>query len=134
MLCAVVAEGNSVRRACAALGIPWSTYQGWRKQGDADVLEGAETTQALLVQEIDRARASASVHLVHVVQLAARTGDWRAAAWLAERIDPEEFSRPEVRATVRSMTAGGEVHEIQISLGGRQEDYMYPEDEDPEVN
>ena len=86
----VVAElklGLGVTGACARAGIAKSTYQSWMTRG-ATGEEPFSTFSAAAT----RARADGVRALAATVRKAAND-DWRAAAWMLERQDPDEWSK-----------------------------------------
>jgi len=81
---------NSLPRVCAAVGIPRNTWRAWNKRGVADIQAGKlDSVNARWVQAINAARGQAVQSLIGVIYGAAQGGDWKAAAWLVERIAPE---------------------------------------------
>lgn len=84
-----VAGGLPIDVAARAAGVAPSTVRSHRDRH-------REFATAL-----DAALATAkSSMLAHVRNAAPK--DWKAAAWLLERRFPEEFARPEIRATIAS--------------------------------
>ena len=71
--------GDTRRRACALVGMSEDTLKRWEKT-DADF------AVRLMVAEARRDRS-----LVVDIRTAARKGDWRAAAWLLERVAKEDY-------------------------------------------
>lgn len=113
-LCEHIASPMAVRHACAMVGLGESTFFDWMKRG-ADGEPGfAEFSEA-----VARARAEAASKLVAGIATAAApmtwtnpdtgkkesisAGDWRAGAWLAERMFPDEYGN---RVQVDQHTTG----------------------------
>lgn len=104
-LCEHIESPMPVRHACAMVGIHEGTFYRWMQEAERD-----DASQDLreFREAIARARATASDKLKAVIMRAA-TGytvtklsgsgvavdteefDWKAAAWLAERMFPDEF-------------------------------------------
>lgn len=68
--------GNLVDVACAAVGVPRATFYHWT------------STRPDFRERIEQARAGGKAHNVALIARGARR-DWRAAAWILERTDPE---------------------------------------------
>ena len=86
-LCAELRLGMSIRAACQHVGIDDSTYRKWMMRG-ADGEEPFVTFRT----EATRAKADGIRALVATVRKAAQD-DWRAAAWILERREPDDWSR-----------------------------------------
>jgi hypothetical protein len=119
MIVLALESGASIRLACKAAGIDKATYHRWLERGQAeqdrqdtahDALDNLPRRAAKKRREAaqracqphpdeepfrefcDRAmcaHARGDVELLGRIRAAARAGDWRAAAWLAERRIPE---------------------------------------------
>jgi hypothetical protein len=84
-LCELIAESHTIEEASEAVGVSIRTVQRERKRDedfDHDVLLALQKTPDPL----------------KLMEQAART-HWRAAAWLLERQNPEEYARKPVNAT-----------------------------------
>lgn len=114
MTAAVVAELErrpSIRAACAAVGIGQSTYHQWVAKGDAG-------EQACYVEFAERTRAARDkgvARLFNRVVEAGEGGDWRADAWLLERVAPDEFST-RVRTEVSGPDGGAVQAQVQVQV------------------
>lgn len=104
-LCEHIASPMPVKHACGMVGIDESTFYRWMREASHD---DATDEQRQFRQSIAGARATASDKLKAIV-LRAATGykvtkmsgsgkvveaeefDWKAAAWLMERMFPDEF-------------------------------------------
>lgn len=94
-----ILAGVSLALASEAAGIANSTRMYWEKRGRAEqqrLLNGdrarpAEKIYLDFLEATTRARARSLVRLTTQISLAAKR-DWRAAAWMAERRFPEEYS------------------------------------------
>jgi hypothetical protein len=92
-LCEAYARLGVGTYACAEVGVPHSTLMGWlarREQGH---------NYGLLAERWEEAKVRARARLAqHVIDRSAE--DWRAAAWLLERLDPQTWpQKPEVVVT-----------------------------------
>ena len=86
-------DGNSPTRSATLVGISPSTYFHWMSKGskkEPGFLEFSES--------IERAKAQSIVNRVAHISRAADSGNWRAAAWLLERMAPESFGKNSTRA------------------------------------
>jgi len=79
--------GASLQAAAASAGISRSSVYRTLAQGRDDVENGVWSPHAEVTAEILQARGDAHVGLVAIVSRSARNGDWRAAAWLLERLE-----------------------------------------------
>lgn len=52
---------------------------------------------------LEAAEAGLELGLIAEIRKAASAGDWKAAAWLAERRFPERWSKPEIRAQLTAV-------------------------------
>lgn len=96
----LLADGFSVRDAIAIAEIPATEFRTWmRKGGDLNHNKGvdrsdeAEEPYRSFAMAVRAIRAHANGNLVDRVKTGAEK-DWRAAAWLLERRDPEHYGRP----------------------------------------
>lgn len=103
--------GNYVETACLYAGLAPSTVYRWVERGNNEKTrqsegQSADPTESQyieLCEAVEKARAEAIVANVTIIQQAARTGTWQAAAWWLERTMPNQFGRriqAEVTATV----------------------------------
>lgn len=96
--------GNYIDTACAAAGISTTTYYNWMERGknerdritatSSDPLPD-EAPYLEFVASIERAHADAEARNVAIIQKAAITGTWQAAAWWLERTRPKKYARME---------------------------------------
>lgn len=84
----IVKAGNFTAVACAAVGIGERTFYRWMEQG------ARETAGPYwqLWQRVLRARAQCEATLLNTIHKHT-TKDWRAAAWLLERLFPARYSQ-----------------------------------------
>lgn len=86
-LCAELKLGMSIRAACQHVGIDDSTFRKWMMRG-ADGEEPFVTFRT----EATQAKSDGVRALVVTVRKAAAS-DWRAAAWILERREPDDWSK-----------------------------------------
>jgi hypothetical protein len=93
--------GNYLEHACDFAGIGKSTVYRWLDRGQQEsenIEQGmkptrSEATYLELWDAIKKARGEATVRNVAVINNAARSGTWQAAAWWLERTSPQQFGR-----------------------------------------
>jgi hypothetical protein len=84
-VCSWLAKGCSIKATCKIVGIPQETFFNWRKRG-AD----GEEPFASFSERVTRAIGDG---LAGRVSNIAGAGDWRADAWMLERMHPDEFGK-----------------------------------------
>ncbi len=92
-LVCLLKAGHVISVACAAVGIGERTFHRWMAQGWLET----EGTYWQFRQLVLRARAECEVALLHTIYKHAKN-DWRAAAWLLERLFPARYSTRLVNA------------------------------------
>jgi hypothetical protein len=110
-LCALVAAGDYVSVACGHCGIERHTVTRW--------LQWAEEPQATpeLLAFRDAFRAARRIGFgVHARRVAA-SEDWRAAAWAAERLDPDREAQPPTERRELTGADGGPVQVASVAEG-----------------
>lgn len=80
-LLAALEAGATIKMAAAAAGVSEDTLSRWRKAGPD------------LEADMQQAEAAGAVRALGVIQQAAASGTWQAAAWLLERRYPGEYGR-----------------------------------------
>jgi transposase len=101
LLLQALQAGNYVETACAYAGLAVSTVYLWLDRGNkekqrinqGDTPDPKEATYLEISEAVEKARANAVVANVAVIQQAARSGTWQAAAWWLERSMPQQFGR-----------------------------------------
>jgi hypothetical protein len=84
--------GNTLEAACEHAGISYRTMKNWEERGQRE--QSGEYFH--FFEEIEQAKGLAEVELVRIISCAALE-DWRAGAWLLERLNPLKWSlRPEM--------------------------------------
>jgi hypothetical protein len=100
-------RGLPLKIAAAVAGIPVGTVRMWVQKGEEGVKPYDEVANL-----VTAARAQAIEEQIERVSRASRDPKyWRAAAWLLEKLDPEDFA-PKAEDT------GDEPVEIVINVGG----------------
>jgi len=105
-----IAAGAPIPVACAAEGVSRQNLEQWRRRaetGDAATLH--------FLAEVERAHARfISQRVVNIAAAGFAAGDddgpggdWKADAWLAERMDPESFAPSSVLVIKAEATANG---------------------------
>jgi len=84
-ICDALARGLPYVHACAAAGISFQTFSAWRNRDET------------FRQQIEAAIAVGVAARLAIIDRAAITGDWRAAAWLLEHCQPEHFSKSRIQ-------------------------------------
>jgi hypothetical protein len=85
LLCDELETGLSIRVACDVVGLSMDGYYRWKKraeQGDDEAIQ--------LMRRLKAARAKGLKHHVGLIQRAADLGDWRAQAWLVDKLYPNQ--------------------------------------------
>lgn len=92
-LCKLIAQGVPIKHACSMAGIGESTFHRWCDEG---AKENASDELREFRESITRARVEKITKLLETIEkastLASYTSgllDWKAAAWLLERTEPE---------------------------------------------
>ena len=83
-----IRDGNSPTISATLVGISPSTYFNWMSKGS-----NQEPRFMEFLESIKRANAQSIVNRVAHIARAADSGNWRAAAWLLERMAPESFGK-----------------------------------------
>lgn len=90
----IIKAGGFQESAAAAAGISRRTFYSWLARGDSDAPEDEPYRE--FREAVEQAKAEAEArHVVLISQAAAK--DWKAAAWLLERHNPEAFAKPSQR-------------------------------------
>lgn len=104
-------ERMPIKSACALAGVAPSTYRRWVRRGEA-----GEPLYEEFAIKARRVRASFAQELVRGIETAGKD-DWRASAWLLERLFPREFGlRQRIEARHRARIESGSTREPQPDL------------------
>ena len=80
--------GLAFSTACRAAGVHPNTYYLWKKKAEAGDEPYATSYRKLL-----EARAQGEAELAQVIVNAAKTDDWKAAAWMLERRNKKTWGK-----------------------------------------
>lgn len=120
--------GNYVETACLYAGLAPSTVYRWVERGNNEKARQAagqspdptESQYIELCEAVEKARAEAIVANVTIIQQAARTGTWQAAAWWLERTMPNQFGR-RIQAEVSTTVSVQDLERKMLELLGEQD-------------
>lgn len=90
VMCNLISAGVPPYRAAILAGIHPDTYYNWRKKANKNPLHKNKWTE--FFGEIEAAKAKAIKTSLKIIQ---GSDDWRAHAWLLEKIDKEDFGKQE---------------------------------------
>ncbi len=98
-----IRQGATYEHACNYAGIHYGTFCEWRTLGESGRKVYSEFSDA-----IKKAEGDATIKWLAIIDRSATGGNWQAAAWKLERRYPEDYGRPESRAT-KATTADKEL-------------------------
>lgn len=104
-----IRRGCYVETAVALAGLSKQSFYRWLKQAESD--EATELAQKLS-DAVKKAMAEAETRDLAVIDKAAQSGEWTAAAWRLERKHPERWGR---QSRVQVEHSGVEGRPIEIS-------------------
>ena len=102
-----ICEGNSPTISATLAGISPSTYFNWMSKGSNQKPRFMEFSES-----IKRACAQSIANRLAQISRAADSGNWRAAAWLLERMAPESFGKHSHRCRERASFRQEEANDI----------------------
>lgn len=88
--------GNFVETACEALRVSRRSFYEWMARGERDDEIDEATIFAEFRDAVLQAKAKAEITALAVIQAAAKSDNWQAAAWYLERTRPKRFARQTV--------------------------------------
>lgn len=99
-------EGLSNQDICAALGISTAAFYNWLQTEDSEGNPIRKKPLELeLIDALKNAEAGFKRSLLESIRQAGRDKDWKAHAWMLERLYPGEFGRVDrVQAEVKQQT------------------------------
>lgn len=109
--------GVGIEKAAAFASVPAATIYRWLEEGHADFDADKQSDRREFYEGTSRTRASTHIRLAARIQQAGASGtegDWRADAWMLERLAPGEFGQ---KAVVDHVVSGSVDVEV---LDGRQ--------------
>lgn len=89
-ICNAIRAGSYSEIAARYAGISAPTFYKWMALGDG---EHAKSPYKEFREEVESARAAAEVRNIGLIQQAANSGTWQAAAWFLERTAPARWGR-----------------------------------------
>ena len=113
IICTAILKGSTIKNAAAA-GIGAHTLHDWRARGERDQEAGLHNRYTKFVQRYQAARAQALTILERRV-FEASEEEWRAAAWILERRDPEQWGK--ARALARALEQTDQPIDLVITIG-----------------
>lgn len=125
LLLQALTAGNYVEVSCAYAGLSVAVVYQWLEKGRKEkerIANGGtpdpnKATYVELLEAIESARAKAVVANVAIIQQAARSGTWQAAAWWLERTNPQQFGR-RVQAEVTGKISIDDLERRMLELIG----------------
>jgi hypothetical protein len=97
-----ISVGTPVIHVCNALTITEPTWYGWFNKGEDiynnETLTDEEREKDLyfkFFKVVKKAKADLIARNLQIIEKAAETGNWTAAAWKLERLDYENFGKKE---------------------------------------
>lgn len=85
-------EGATDTLAAYCAGISPQTLLNWLEEGEKDISDGIESELGKFYQRAVKAKWGLAGDLLGNI-IAAAEDDWRASAWLAERLHPAEYGK-----------------------------------------
>jgi hypothetical protein len=120
--------GNYIEVACSFAGLAPSTVYRWLERGRAErasqelgnKANPEEIEYLELCESVEKARATAVLRNVTIIQSAANNGQWQAAAWWLERSMPNQYGR-KIQAEVSAPVSIKELEQRMLTLLGESE-------------
>jgi len=115
-LCELLRDGNFLKTACGILRIDERRAHARILLASTDSAQPSDVQWALEVGEARQSAIAALVQDIRLAQLPNKNGghDWKASAWLLERLDPKSFGDAAVK---RAADAGPEqVERVQVNI------------------
>ena len=89
-LCLALEEPLPIGMACDLVGLHRSTFHRWMRRGEGEDAYKTHPAFSDFCDRVTRARARGQVKLFRTIRDDPK-GGWRAATWLLERLNPEDF-------------------------------------------
>ena len=106
-----IQDGNTPTISATLVGISPSTYFDWMSKGSNQQPGFMEFSES-----IKRACARSIANRVAHISRVADSGNWRAAAWLLERLAPEEFGQHRLKVKAIEIYKREESKTISINV------------------
>jgi len=127
--------GNYIEVSCSYAGLAPSTVYRWLERGRAERAsqeagnkpDSQEKAYLELCEAVEKARADAVLRNVTIIQQAAGSGQWQAAAWWLERSMPQQYGR-KIQAEVASTVSVKELEQRMLALIGDDEANLHEDD------
>jgi len=87
-----LAEGYSLQIAAMKAGVDRKTLRRWFQRG----MDGSQPEFTEFLQRCEAARASFEMTRVDIIKKAGDKGEWTAAAWWLERMEPDTYGKKQV--------------------------------------
>jgi hypothetical protein len=110
----LIGAGNYLTTALASVSLPTATFYRWLDRGNPDGVDPENEMYRDFRVRVEKARHDGEAHNVTFIASAARR-DWRAAAWMLERTNPEGWGRGRA-------ASGGGVSGEQTGASGLDQD------------
>ena len=128
VLLQALTAGNYIDVACSFAGIAPSTVYRWLERGRAERASQEfgnkpnrkELPYLDLCELVEKARATAVLRNMTIIQTAANNGQWQAAAWWLERSMPNQYGR-RIQAEVSTPVSVQDLERRMLSLLGEDE-------------
>jgi hypothetical protein len=98
----ILRVGGYAETAAAAVGISPRTWQHWIKRGDPDGTKQADRPYREFREQVEQAVAEGEAACVAAIRQASAK-DWKAAAWMLERQQPDKWAGPRGRGLTSSV-------------------------------
>jgi hypothetical protein len=130
LLLTALTGGNYIEVACSYAGLAPSTVYRWLERGRAEKAsqelgnkpDPTESDYIDLCEAVEKARATAVLRNVTIIQQAAGNGQWQAAAWWLERSMPNQYGR-KIQAEVSAPVSVQDLEKRMLALiGGNETD------------
>lgn len=91
--------GLTIEDACSYSGLPSSTYHDYMDRGKRAREAGKGDEYSRFSERVEKAKAEFVRNNVAIIQKAAMTRSWQAAAWLLERRRPKDYGPSSEKAS-----------------------------------
>jgi hypothetical protein len=128
ILLQALTAGNYIEVACSFAGLAPSTVYRWLERGRAErasqelgnKANAKEKPYLDLCESVEKARATAVLRNMTIIQTAANNGQWQAAAWWLERSMPNQYGR-RIQAEVSNPVSVKDLEQRMLILLGDDE-------------
>lgn len=116
-------EGLNNQDICAALGVSETAFYGWlqTEDGEGNPIR-KKPLEIELAEALKNAEAGFKRSLLESIRKAGRDKDWKANAWMLERLYPGEFGRVDrLQAEVKQQTTAAVAVTHYFDYGDEEE-------------